>query len=276
MSARHEPPPRAPARRDQPSSPPADAGPGTRQRSAIACRYCRRRKIRCSGFETNPADSRCHNCIRFNQQCVFTPVSSMVGVPPPDYTASLARGARGDMSYASPLEDPYGSRYYEERRATTPEAPRTRTLSSSSSSSSSSKSPHYSGYAQQLPAQGKMPVSPSPNVITLPPPQSVPGAYAPGYPAAGHQYAVYGDRRGSHGDRKYAYDDYEARADRAGGLLSAPYSPAPEPASPAKAPHAMAIHHLLDGHPKVAGSYQRTRSATDENMLNSLNRHGKR
>ncbi len=44
-----------------------------RQRTAVACRYCRRRKIRCSGFESS-ADGRCVNCIRFNQQCVFTPI----------------------------------------------------------------------------------------------------------------------------------------------------------------------------------------------------------
>jgi len=46
-----------------------------RQRTAIACRYCRRRKIRCSGFE-NADDGRCLNCQRFSQDCVFTPVSS--------------------------------------------------------------------------------------------------------------------------------------------------------------------------------------------------------
>lgn len=46
-----------------------------RQRTAIACRYCRRRKIRCSGFDQNP-DGRCLNCQRFQQVCIFTPVSS--------------------------------------------------------------------------------------------------------------------------------------------------------------------------------------------------------
>ncbi|EWC43420.1 hypothetical protein DRE_07643 [Drechslerella stenobrocha 248] len=49
--------------------------PAPRQRTAIACRYCRRRKIRCSGFDSS-ADGRCGNCLRFNQECVFTPVSS--------------------------------------------------------------------------------------------------------------------------------------------------------------------------------------------------------
>jgi len=35
-------------------------------------------QIRCSGFETSP-DGRCANCMRFNQECVFTPVSSQTG-----------------------------------------------------------------------------------------------------------------------------------------------------------------------------------------------------
>ncbi|KAK9454563.1 hypothetical protein V1511DRAFT_488931 [Dipodascopsis uninucleata] len=63
----------------------------TRQRSAIACRYCRRRKIRCSGYESNPNDVRCTNCIKFNQQCIFTPVSAIVGTPSGEYSSSLGR-----------------------------------------------------------------------------------------------------------------------------------------------------------------------------------------
>lgn len=108
--------------------------PAPRQRTAIACRYCRRRKvrrllyscqtlsppggiymfslllffgllissrsqIRCSGFEATD-DGRCSNCMRFNQDCIFTPVSAQtqafvpahtvwrgVGQPPPMYGA---------------------------------------------------------------------------------------------------------------------------------------------------------------------------------------------
>ncbi|KAJ0424296.1 hypothetical protein BJY00DRAFT_276374 [Aspergillus carlsbadensis] len=72
--------------------PPPPAGPGVvyqaapRQRTAIACRYCRRRKIRCSGFESNP-DGRCSNCVRFNQQCMFTPVSSQTQAFVPAHAA---------------------------------------------------------------------------------------------------------------------------------------------------------------------------------------------
>ncbi|OJD20412.1 hypothetical protein ACJ73_08252 [Blastomyces percursus] len=60
-----------------PPAPPPVVYPAAapRQRTAIACRYCRRRKIRCSGFESSQ-DGRCSNCVRFNQECMFTPVSS--------------------------------------------------------------------------------------------------------------------------------------------------------------------------------------------------------
>ncbi|KAH8654429.1 hypothetical protein BGZ60DRAFT_153967 [Tricladium varicosporioides] len=56
-----------------------------RQRTAIACRYCRRRKIRCSGFEQAP-DGRCSNCCRFQQECIFTPVSSQAQAFVPAHT----------------------------------------------------------------------------------------------------------------------------------------------------------------------------------------------
>ncbi|KAJ6003174.1 hypothetical protein N7451_005721 [Penicillium sp. IBT 35674x] len=57
-----------------------------RQRTAIACRYCRRRKIRCSGFESS-SDGRCTNCVRFNQECMFTPVSSQAQAFVPAHAA---------------------------------------------------------------------------------------------------------------------------------------------------------------------------------------------
>ncbi|KAL6239574.1 hypothetical protein BDW75DRAFT_227192 [Aspergillus navahoensis] len=73
------PPPPPYGQQPPPSGAPAPGGvvyqAAPRQRTAIACRYCRRRKIRCSGFE-HSSDGRCTNCVRFSQQCVFTPVSS--------------------------------------------------------------------------------------------------------------------------------------------------------------------------------------------------------
>ncbi|KAI0447176.1 hypothetical protein F4803DRAFT_356373 [Xylaria telfairii] len=46
-----------------------------RQRTSIACKYCRRRKIRCSGYANSPG-GKCTNCIKMNQECIFQPVSS--------------------------------------------------------------------------------------------------------------------------------------------------------------------------------------------------------
>ncbi|CAF9907069.1 MAG: hypothetical protein GOMPHAMPRED_005010 [Gomphillus americanus] len=68
----------------QPQSFPTQPAP--RQRTAIACRYCRRRKIRCHGFDSSP-DGRCTNCLRFNQECIFTPVSSQAHAFVPAHTA---------------------------------------------------------------------------------------------------------------------------------------------------------------------------------------------
>ncbi|KAL2830222.1 hypothetical protein BDW59DRAFT_141264 [Aspergillus cavernicola] len=87
------PPPAGPYRPDVAYSqqpPPPGAGvvyqAAPRQRTAIACRYCRRRKIRCSGFDSNP-EGRCSNCIRFNQPCMFTPVSSQAQAFVPAHAA---------------------------------------------------------------------------------------------------------------------------------------------------------------------------------------------
>ncbi|PHH68797.1 hypothetical protein CDD80_7236 [Ophiocordyceps camponoti-rufipedis] len=54
---------------------PAMAQAAPRQRTSIACRYCRKRKIRCSGYQNTPG-GKCQNCARMNQECIFQPVSS--------------------------------------------------------------------------------------------------------------------------------------------------------------------------------------------------------
>ncbi|PKS12092.1 hypothetical protein jhhlp_001388 [Lomentospora prolificans] len=92
---RHDPnyPPRGPYEADyanggharngyppyQQAPPPPQAAPlqqaAPRQRTSIACRYCRKRKIRCSGYQNAPG-GRCVNCTRMNQECIFQPVSS--------------------------------------------------------------------------------------------------------------------------------------------------------------------------------------------------------
>ncbi|KAK2075457.1 hypothetical protein P8C59_009584 [Phyllachora maydis] len=51
----------------------AQAAP--RQRTSIACRYCRKRKIRCSGYQ-NTNNGKCNNCDKLRIECIFQPVSS--------------------------------------------------------------------------------------------------------------------------------------------------------------------------------------------------------
>ncbi|KAK0655205.1 hypothetical protein B0T16DRAFT_450932 [Cercophora newfieldiana] len=53
--------------------PPQQAAP--RQRTSIACRYCRKRKIRCSGY-ANTTNGKCTNCDKLRIECIFQPVSS--------------------------------------------------------------------------------------------------------------------------------------------------------------------------------------------------------
>lgn len=65
-----------------------------RMRTPVACNYCRRRKIRCSGLDPDSSSSKCTNCIRYNEECIYTPVSGvaasiktipgpMLTLPPP-------------------------------------------------------------------------------------------------------------------------------------------------------------------------------------------------
>ncbi|KAK5163030.1 uncharacterized protein LTR77_010964 [Saxophila tyrrhenica] len=65
--------------------------PPPRQRTAIACRYCRRRKIRCSGFDQSE-DGRCTTCVRFSQECVFTPVHAEIQAFVPAHAVWRSQG----------------------------------------------------------------------------------------------------------------------------------------------------------------------------------------
>ncbi|KAL2150042.1 hypothetical protein VTH82DRAFT_7718 [Thermothelomyces myriococcoides] len=55
--------------------PPSQQQSAPRQRTSIACRYCRKRKIRCSGY-THTANGKCANCDKLRIDCIFQPVSS--------------------------------------------------------------------------------------------------------------------------------------------------------------------------------------------------------
>lgn len=97
---------------------------GIRQRVAIACVYCRHRKIRCSGH-LNVIDGKCLNCAHFKRQCVFRAIGSgppaafiplldLSGEPrlipqdvpgPPASLGHQAQSSYGgaDMNYSAPV-----------------------------------------------------------------------------------------------------------------------------------------------------------------------------
>lgn len=75
-------------------SPAGGRAPGAhqaRQRTAVACRYCRKRKIRCTGISHDPNDPRCSNCRRLDQECIYAPV----GAPQGNYTRQPMPDAYG-------------------------------------------------------------------------------------------------------------------------------------------------------------------------------------
>ncbi|KAK6066966.1 C6 transcription factor [Seiridium cupressi] len=90
-----------------------------RQRTSIACRYCRRRKIRCSGYQNSPG-GKCTNCIKMNQECVFQPVSSAASTAfvPVSALQNIPPGTQLYGSYGQPLpgaSGPYqGSNQYDQ------------------------------------------------------------------------------------------------------------------------------------------------------------------
>ncbi|KAI1865186.1 hypothetical protein JX265_008233 [Neoarthrinium moseri] len=126
-SSQRQPPPYNPngydyayrPERGPPGSYPPDyarAGPGQavmqqtapRQRTSIACRYCRRRKIRCSGYQNSPG-GKCTNCIKMNQDCIFQPVSSSAStafVPVSALQNGIPPGTPLYGAYGQPLSGP--------------------------------------------------------------------------------------------------------------------------------------------------------------------------
>lgn len=194
--------------------------PAPRQRTAIACRYCRRRKvrtvkqnmyshirttnqhqIRCSGFDQSE-DGRCTNCQRFSQECVFTPVSAQTQAFVPAHT--VYRGQ--NMPPNTQLYGAYGQ----------PLPPGGRDAYPPQQQQPGQYGPPPQGYQQQQPMYAQQPqqggqVAPlqtpnpgdagrkrandEPHTPTLPPPN--PASQMP--------------HRGS-GDGQYAYPDHSAGA----------------------------------------------------------------
>ncbi|CAA9960190.1 Zn clus multi-domain protein [Pyrenophora teres f. maculata] len=188
-------PPPADPYRQQPPPPPQyvqqhHQPPAPRQRTAIACRYCRRRKIRCSGFEATE-DGRCSNCMRFNQDCIFTPVSAQtqafvpahtvwrgVGQPPPMY------GAYGQPLPPASHGEPYGQGPSRQQQQYLP-SPTAGPYPAHSDYGPSSASPDEASREALI---GRKRLHPEPHTPTLPPPQPGSALQAP-HRGTGPEYA---------------------------------------------------------------------------------------
>ncbi|OAL49939.1 hypothetical protein IQ07DRAFT_41907 [Pyrenochaeta sp. DS3sAY3a] len=236
-------PPQDPYRQPGPPPPPQYVAqhhqpPAPRQRTAIACRYCRRRKIRCSGFEATE-DGRCSNCMRFNQDCIFTPVSAQtqafvpahtvwrgVGQPPPMYGAygqplppashAEAFGQQGRQQQQQYLPSPTAGPYPVHSDYGPPGAPQDE---GSRDALNGRKRPHPEphtptlpppnpGAASQAPPRGTGPEYAYPEPSPLTPAASTagpPGPYASGPPPPQPYYAAQPPRQGSP-QSAYRYD----------------------------------------------------------------------
>ncbi|OKL62794.1 hypothetical protein UA08_01445 [Talaromyces atroroseus] len=282
------PPPPAPApyqRPDmyaQPGPPPQVVyqAAAPRQRTAIACRYCRRRKIRCSGFESSP-DGRCTNCVRFNQECMFTPVSSQAQAFVPAHAAyphlrnqgqGRGRGYPGDgvVLYGahgqplppqqqavpeSTLPPPQGAYYapgygrpphMDDRIAPPP-------------------MPHHMSHdqRQQSGRRGSGAGFEYPEPINLAPVST--GASAAAYPAAPYYHAPGHDRRPS--PQSYPYE----RGSHGPGYPPMPAHATPPPVASSVPPRGpLNVRDILNNPP--GESQNGGRSSTDSDMLNQLNR----
>ncbi|KIX10239.1 uncharacterized protein Z518_01320 [Rhinocladiella mackenziei CBS 650.93] len=175
------PPPYPPAHGYYPpqhyAPPPPAAAP--RQRTAIACKYCRKRKIRCSGYDSSP-DGRCQNCVRFNQQCLFHPVSSQAAFVPAN--AVYGPGARAPIAGQS--DSRTGQNGHEQPML-------------------------YGAHGQPLGPPGphgqpQYNYPPPPPAHSYPPPQSYPPYQAgmPTYPPAGSPYDAQGQAQPAQHDER--------------------------------------------------------------------------
>ncbi|EED19346.1 C6 transcription factor, putative [Talaromyces stipitatus ATCC 10500] len=249
-----------------------------RQRTAIACRYCRRRKIRCSGFESSP-DGRCTNCVRFNQECMFTPVSSQAQAFVPAHAAyphlrsqaqaGRGRGYPGDNvvlygAHGQPLppqqampestlpppqgayyQPPYGRPHVDDR---IPPPPMQHHL------------PHDQGGRRGSGAGFEYP-----EPINLAPVST--GPPAAGYPPAPYYHAAPPppplDRRAS--PQSYSYD-------RPGYPPMPAHGTPPPIATPGSSRGPLNVRDILNNPPGDSTGANGGRSSTDSDMLNQLNR----
>lgn len=158
------PPSQQPGTNPSQQAPTFASQPAPRQRTAIACRYCRRRKIRCHGFDSSP-DGRCTNCMRFHQECIFTPVSTQGHAFVPAHTAyPHLRNTRGMPTGPDGRPFQYSSQG----------GPAGPPLYGAHGQPLGPVGQHEANYPPHPPAQGAYPPAPYAAQVTLPAPQATP------------------------------------------------------------------------------------------------------
>ncbi|KAM9877614.1 hypothetical protein VDGL01_08350 [Verticillium dahliae] len=75
------------------------------KRTSVACKYCRKRKIRCGGPQSG-SEERCKNCSKLNRECIFAPASpiSLIAVTP--HPSRSAGGPLGRTMYGPSAQPP--------------------------------------------------------------------------------------------------------------------------------------------------------------------------
>ncbi|OJJ43111.1 hypothetical protein ASPZODRAFT_136666 [Penicilliopsis zonata CBS 506.65] len=258
-----------------------------RQRTAIACRYCRRRKIRCSGFESSQ-DGRCSNCIRFNQECMFTPVSSQAQAFVPAHAAYPH--LRNPQNQGRPGVTLYGAHGQPLPPQQQPPPETTLPPPQGMYQHPYGRPPHLDDRSVPPPLAPPMPQDPRqpgarrgsgagfeyPDPTNLAPvTPAVSSAGYPGHPVPNSYYPPppQHDRRPSP-QATYPYDSRHSSSPHS----SSPY-PALHPAQPGITPPPTSTAAPSRGGLNVRdmlnpGDQSHGRSSTDSDMLNALNRRG--
>ncbi|EGE84191.2 C6 zinc finger domain-containing protein [Blastomyces dermatitidis ATCC 18188] len=269
-----------------PPAPPLVVYPAAapRQRTAIACRYCRRRKIRCSGFESSQ-DGRCSNCVRFNQECMFTPVSSQAQAFVPaqavynHFRGTAPRGGpRADAiplygAHGQPLPPPQAPQHPQDGPLPPPQSrPSTTALPPPHLQPPPLQPDHRSSMVSRDSREGYS-YSES---TTLPPVSAAVSGTA--YPSHTAQ-APYDRRSSPHS--QYSFEHRHSSSPHGSTSSNLPYPPIqpqhPPPSIPIRTPppgqttvssgsRGLSVREMLG--PDTQG----TRSSTDSDMLNALNR----
>jgi len=222
-------------------------------------------QIRCSGFEATD-DGRCSNCMRFNQDCIFTPVSAQtqafvpahtvwrgVGQPPPMY------GAYGQPLPPATHGDPYAQQSRQQQQQQSQQQPPPPNYLPSPTGPPGPPGP-YPAHSAQGPSaapyddasrdqlNGRKRAHPEPHTPTLPPPR----------PGSASQLA----HRGAGPDPTYPEAPLTSAASPATSTTS--YSSAPQPGQPyyAQQPHRRAS-------PQSAHSYEAGRSSSSPHAQSS-------